>query len=127
MCKYCEEVERTDELYVQYGMKGDHYIAYRKRIKQFELWSADDDCSSAIQYCPWCGRKLELPDDEPEFSAEDEIKRLEGRLNYTNKMLGHLADSVGAFLDLVPYRVISSTNRQELMARLKPLKGKFPE
>lgn len=127
MCKYCEEVERTDESYVQYGIKGDHYIAYRKKAEQFALWSVDDNCTSVIQFCPWCGRELELPDDEAEFSADDEIKRLEGRINYTNKMVGHLVDDVGALLDLIPHSIISSADRQGLIAGLKSLRGKFPE
>lgn len=125
MCKYCEEISYKTPNGICYGGPVGQGEIWWISDKQHFHWQGYEDVL-VIQYCPWCGRKLELPD-EVEFSPEDEIKRLEGRINYTNKMVGHLVDDVGTLLDLIPRSVIPSIDRQGLMAGLKSLRGKFPE
>lgn len=126
MCKYCEEISYKTPYGICYGGPVGSGEIWWINAEQHFHWQGYEDVL-AIQYYPWCGRKLKLPHDEPELSLRDEIERLEGRLNHTNKMVGHLVDDAGALLDLISRSVIPSTDRQGLMAELKSLRGKFPE
>lgn len=99
MCKYCEEVKtRTNTgttFYVRYGGAS---IVFDAEDVGF-LLQVPDGYTYSITHCPWCGRKLELPDEEEELSAEDEIARLEERINRTNLRISNLCASLDSYLD----------------------------
>lgn len=62
--KYCETIEKSIGNYVIYPSFGDHYISYNIDENVFVLWDNQDNSSSDIKYCPWCGRKLEVPEEK---------------------------------------------------------------
>lgn len=78
MCKYCEGVKN-----------GGARIIFDPEDVGYIL-QADEGCTYAITYCPWCGRELPLPEEETKFSPEKKIAILEERINHTNKMLEQL-------------------------------------
>lgn len=120
MCKYCEEIEfEARSGLIKFARNGGANIRFDPEDVGFLLEVASG-LTYAVEYCPWCGRKLELPEDEPDFSAEDEIARLDGRINHTNKMLRQLLDNVQA--------VASSNNydlRTQVIRNLENMKGKI--
>lgn len=136
MCKYCENM--SDYLW-DYGDGLHHYkigpaMGILEEEDMFLIYDGkwyigvyDPErnpfatiLDDTISYCPWCGRKLEFSDDEVEFSAEDEIARLEGRINHTNKMLRYLVENMQAI-------GLSDNNdlRRQAIRNLENLKGKI--
>lgn len=72
MCKYCEEIDSKDD-------------------NEFELWNSDDCHYSLIQYCPWCGRKLEVPEEKPEVAiTKDDFDLLLRKYDKLQKDVGNL-------------------------------------
>lgn len=80
MCKHCEEYEGYNG-YRKYVRYGGARIVFDPEDVGF-LFSAPGTYTIPISHCPWCGRKLEAPEPESEFSAEDGItvQRFEGGL-----------------------------------------------
>lgn len=121
MCQYCEKTATKGERFTSYEPYfTGHYLAYDLETREYQVWSLDDRFYSAISYCPWCGRKLELPEEEPEFSAEDEIARLEGRINHTNALLRRLVDSTAKLTT----HIYDEAARGQIYVELKDIKGK---
>lgn len=121
MCKYCEEI----------SYKTPHGICYSGPPNQGEIWWTDDrrhfhwqgyEDVLIIQYCPWCGRELKLPDDEAEFSAKDEIARLEGRINHTNTLMYGLVDHLALLVECS-----NSDTRHRVLQALRDIRGEINE
>lgn len=60
MCRYCEEKVNESSDWSSFKGNNGHYIAFSHNKKEFNLCDMDDFFCSVIQYCPWCGRKLEV-------------------------------------------------------------------
>lgn len=105
MCKNCEEVRtRTNGGAVFYVRNGGAAILYDPEDVGF-LLQVTDGYTYSIDYCPWCGRELELPDDDTELSVEGEIARLDGRINHTNTLLCKLAEDLERWVDRDRYNI----------------------
>lgn len=122
MCKYCEEKDNQDYYYISFIAKDDHYIAYDKQDKKFKLFDYYDEYCSTIQYCPWCGRKLEVLEEEEDFSAEDEITRLDGRINHTNTKIGQLLDTINFLMEMLDRGQVNHNNIDIVKNKLKNIK-----
>lgn len=122
MCKYCEEVTFDGRYgYKKFIQNGGVNIVYDPDDVGFLLQIANG-CTYPIGYCPWCGCKLEVADNEPEFSPEDEIKRLEGRINHTNTLLCRLAGDLERWVDRDRYNIDMKT---EVLQDIKGIRGKL--
>lgn len=122
MCRYCEEVNtRCAGGAIFYVRNGGANILYDPEDVGF-LLRVSDGFTYAITHCPWCGRKLELPEEEPEFSAEDEIARLEGRINHTNTLLCKLAEDLGRWVDRDRYNI---DMKAKVLEDVKDIRGKL--
>lgn len=99
MCKYCEDCKGfRPNGYREFARNGGARIIFDPEDVGF-LLQVMNGLTYGITYCPWCGRELELPDDEAEFSAEGEIKRLKGRINHTNTLVYELVDYLALLLE----------------------------
>lgn len=94
MCKYCGKARGwRPEGHYELAPYGGMQIIFDPEDVGW-LLKVSNGMTYSIEYCPWCGRKLTPPAplvDTPEFSTEDEIERLDGRINYTNKQLARVA------------------------------------
>lgn len=129
MCKYCEAIKCKNNRYIEYASKDQCNIVDFFNIDEFRIrYSYKDgegyDCmvSVPITHCPWCGRKLGLLDNEPELSPEDEIARLEERINYTNILLKRLVETVWLWVDQSEYNPRATP---EVIGTLLDIEGKI--
>lgn len=143
MCKYCEEVVRTRgtknitriyETCQEYGEES-YLIRYSDGRWELSVYAGveyvDEDDDEGIErygylrnitYCPWCGRKLEVPEEEEDFSAEDEVARLEGRINYTNTKIGQLLDTIIFLMEMLDRGQVNHNNIDIVKNKLKNIK-----
>lgn len=122
MCRYCEEVNtRCAGGAIFYVRNGGANILYDPEDVGF-LLRVSDGFTYAITHCPWCGRKLELPEEEPEFSAEHEIARLEGRINHTNTLMYGLVDHLALLLECS-----NGNTRHRVLQALRDIRGEINE
>lgn len=62
MCKFCEKVEYSNELYLGYPEfdEDEAFICYHIKDKSFKLHMGQlGHHRCTITNCPWCGQKLE--------------------------------------------------------------------
>lgn len=99
MCKYCEEILSTYDGNLNYIPNGAYQIKENSEAHQWELTSSLENISQGIQYCPWCGRDLDLPKYQDQPSVADEIARLEGRVDTTNLIIREICRDLALHLN----------------------------
>lgn len=64
MCKYCEEVQKEDWKWIEY-YSGDHdiFLGYSNLTKNYRLIDNAAVLCTEAKFCPWCGHKLEAPEE----------------------------------------------------------------
>lgn len=112
MCKYCEEVSYKTPNGICYGGPVEQGEIWWINAEQHFHWQGYEDVL-VIQFCPWCGRRLGVPGEE-DFSAEDEIARLEEEINHANLRISNLCASLDSYLDhLLSNGTASLENRNQ--------------
>lgn len=120
MCKYCEDCKGySPNGYREFTSNGVAKIIFDPEDVGFRL-QVPDGRTYSITHCPWCGRELELQDDEAGSSAEDEIAKLERRIEHTDNMLRQLLDNVQAVAGSNNYDL-----RTQVIRNLESMKGKI--
>lgn len=82
MCRHCEEEEpgQTRKTVRDYTYNGKSYLRRFREgnwiLHAREYWDGHW-VDINVRYCPWCGRDLEAPRQEPYISLDDRVADLE--------------------------------------------------
>lgn len=123
MCKYCEEKSYdTPWGYINVSDFEHGEIAFFKKSgdneSYFTLQLRDD--AVKIDYCPWCGRKLEVPRSEVAITKDDfglllkQVEELEEKINNEHDRVTQLCTVSKAFVDRVRPNVAIVNSDKEI-------------